>query len=163
MNHAIFLRSQQSLPDPVQKVLAFLQPLCHFEHLCSGLHTVHAQARFEQVSDAVQRFQAGGIHREFILRQHMRYRATFACARIASSLRSRKEQNTTTGCSAIIMTTKPLTKSIFCCGSRSCESSETGQSRGKHGDTAVLFSALSIDQAHRTRKEQARVFLLTLR
>ena len=54
-------------------------------------------------------------------------------ARIASSLRSRKEQNTTTGCSAIIMTTKPLTKSIFCCGSRSCESSETGQSREKHG------------------------------
>ena len=43
------------------------------------MHTVHAQARFEQVSDAVQRFQAGGIHREFILRQHMRYRATFAC------------------------------------------------------------------------------------
>ena len=72
----LFLRC---LHDPVQKVLAFLQPLCHFEHLCSGLHTVHAQARFEQVSDAVQRFQAGGIHREFILRQHMRYRATFAC------------------------------------------------------------------------------------
>ena len=41
-------------------------------------------------------------------------------ARIASSLRSRKEQNTTTGCSAIIMTTKPLTKSTSCCGSRSC-------------------------------------------
>ena len=72
----LFLRC---LHDPVQKVLAFLQPLCHFELLCSGLHTVHAQARFEQVSDAVQRFQAGGIHREFILRQHMRYRATFAC------------------------------------------------------------------------------------
>ncbi|MBC5717925.1 hypothetical protein H8S55_11470 [Flintibacter sp. BX5] len=43
------------------------------------MHTVHAQARFEQVSDVAQRFQAGGIHREFILRQHMRYRATFAC------------------------------------------------------------------------------------
>ena len=41
-------------------------------------------------------------------------------ARIASSLRSRKEQNTTTGCSAIIMTTKPLTKSTSCSGSRSC-------------------------------------------
>ena len=72
----LFLRC---LHDPVQKVLACLQPLRHYEHLCSGLHTVHAQARFEQVSDAVQRFQAGGIHREFILRQHMRYRATFAC------------------------------------------------------------------------------------
>ena len=72
----LFLRC---LHDPVQKVLAVLQTLCHFEHLCSGLHTVHAQARFEQVSDVAQRFQAGGIHREFILRQHMRYRATFAC------------------------------------------------------------------------------------
>ena len=72
----LFLRC---LRDSVQKVLAFLQPLCHFEHLCSGLHTVHAQTRFEQVPDVVQRFQADGIHREFILRQHMRYRATFAC------------------------------------------------------------------------------------
>ena len=43
------------------------------------------------------------------------------------------QQNTTTGCSAIIMTTKPLMKSTFCCGSRSCESSETDQSREKHG------------------------------
>ena len=34
--------------------------------------------------------------------------------------RYRKEQNTTTGCSAIIMTTKPLTKSTSCSGSRSC-------------------------------------------
>lgn len=40
-----------------------------------------------------------------------------------------KEQNTTTGCSAIIMTTKPLMKSTSCCGSRSCGSSEAGQSR----------------------------------
>lgn len=85
------LLSLRCLHDLVQKVLAFLQPLCHFEHLCSGLHTVHAQARFEQVPDVVQRFRAGGIHREFILRQHMRYRATFAAARIASSSRSRSE------------------------------------------------------------------------
>ena len=41
-------------------------------------------------------------------------------ARIASSLRSRKEQNTTTGCSAATKTTKPLMKSTSCCGSRSC-------------------------------------------
>ena len=34
---------------------------------------------------------------------------------------------------AHIMTTKPLAKSTSCCGSRSCESSETGQSREKHG------------------------------
>ena len=54
-----------------------------------------------------------------------------------------------------IMTTKPLTKSTSCCGSRSCRSSEAGQSRGKHGDTAVLFSALSVDQAHRAGKEKA--------
>ena len=66
-----------------------------------------------------------------------------------------KEQNTTTGCSAIIMTTKPLMKSTSCCGSRSCESSEAGQSREKHGDTAVLFSALSVDQARRAGKEKA--------
>ena len=66
-----------------------------------------------------------------------------------------KEQDTATGCSAIIMTTKPLTKSTSCCGSRSCRSSEAGQSRGKHGDTAVLFSALSVDQAHRAGKEKA--------
>ena len=44
-----------------------------------------------------------------------------------------------------ITTTEPLTKSTSCCGSRSCKSSETGQSREKHGDTAVLFSALSVD------------------
>ena len=37
------LLSLRCLHDLVQKVLAFLQPLCHFEHLCSGLHTVHAQ------------------------------------------------------------------------------------------------------------------------
>ena len=66
-----------------------------------------------------------------------------------------KEQNTTTGCSAIIMTTKPLTKSTSCSGSRSCGSSEAGQSREKHGDTAVLFSALSIEQARRAGKEKA--------
>lgn len=84
----LFLRC---LHDSVQKVLAFLQPLCHFEHLCSGLHTVHAQTRFEQVPDVVQRFQAGGIHREFILRQHMRYRAPSPAARIASSSRARSE------------------------------------------------------------------------
>ena len=50
-----------------------------------------------------------------------------------------KSKNTTTGCSATTTTTKPLTKSTSCCGSRSCGSSEAGQSRGKHGDTAVLF------------------------
>ena len=66
-----------------------------------------------------------------------------------------KEQNTTTGCSAIIMTTKPLTKSTFCSGSRSCGSSEAGQSREKHGGVTVLFSALSIDQARRAGKEKA--------
>jgi len=33
----LFLRC---LHDSVQKVLAFLQPLCHFEHLCSGLHSL---------------------------------------------------------------------------------------------------------------------------
>ena len=73
-----------------------------------------------------------------------------------SCRRYRKEQNTTTGCSAIIMTTKPLTKSTSCSGSRSCGSSEAGQSREKHGDTAVLFSALSVDQARRAGKEKAR-------
>ena len=46
-------------------------------------------------------------------------------------------------------------KSTSCCGSRSCGSSKTGQSRGKHGDTAVLFSALSVDQAHCAGKEKA--------
>ena len=66
-----------------------------------------------------------------------------------------KVQNTTTGCLATIMTTKPLTKSTSCCGSRSCESSETGQSREKHGGVTVLFSALSVDQAHRAGKEKA--------
>lgn len=35
-----------------------------------------------------------------------------------------KEQNTTTGCSATIMTTKPLMKSTSCCGSRSCRSAK---------------------------------------
>ena len=55
----------------------------------------------------------------------------------------------------LIMTTKPLMKSTSCCGSRSCGSSEAGQSREKHGDTAVLFSALSVDQAHCAGKEKA--------
>ena len=54
------------------------------------------------------------------------------------SIRQEQEQisrriHTTTGCSAIITTTDPLTKSTSCCGSRSCESSEAGQSREKHG------------------------------
>ena len=66
-----------------------------------------------------------------------------------------KEQDTTTGCSATTMTTKPLMKSTSCSGNRSCGSSEAGQSRGKHGDTAVLFSALSVNQAHRAGKEKA--------
>ena len=65
------------------------------------------------------------------------------------------DEGTITGCSATTTITKPLMKSTFCCGSRSCGSSETGQSREKHGDTAVLFSALSIDQAHRAGKEKA--------
>ena len=65
------------------------------------------------------------------------------------------DEGTTIGCSATIMTTKPLMKSTSCCGSRSCKSSETGQSREKHGDTAVLFSALSVDQARRAGKEKA--------
>ena len=69
--------------------------------------------------------------------------------------RYRKEQNTTTGCSAITTTTKPLMKSTFCCGSKSCKSSEAGQSREEHGEAAVLFSALSVDQAHRAGKEKA--------
>ena len=72
-----------------------------------------------------------------------------------SCRRCRKEQNTTTGCSATTTTTGPLTKSTSCCGSRSCGSSEAGQSREKHGDTAVLFSALSVDQARRAGKEKA--------
>ena len=72
-----------------------------------------------------------------------------------SCRRCRKEQNITTGCSATTTTTEPLMKSTSCCGSRSCGSSEAGQSRGKHGDTAVLFSALSVDQAHRAGKEKA--------
>ena len=66
-----------------------------------------------------------------------------------------KEQNTTTGCSAIITITEPLTKSTSFCGSRSCGSSEAGQSREKHGGVTVLFSALSVDQAHCARKEKA--------
>ncbi len=71
-----------------------------------------------------------------------------------SCRRCRKEQNITTGCSATTTTTEPLMKSTSCCGSRSCGSSEAGQSRGKHGDTAVLFSALSVDQAHHAGKEK---------
>ena len=55
----------------------------------------------------------------------------------------------------IVVVDKPLTKSTSCSGSRSCGSSETGQSREKHGDTAVLFSALSVDQAHCAGKEKA--------
>ena len=66
-----------------------------------------------------------------------------------------KGQNTTTGCSATIMTTKPLTKSTSCSGSRSCGSSEAGQSREKHSGVTVLFSALSVDQARRAGKEKA--------
>lgn len=46
-------------------------------------------------------------------------------------------------------------KSTFCCGSKSCKSSEAGQSREEHGEAAVLFSALSVDQAHRAGKEKA--------
>ena len=65
------------------------------------------------------------------------------------------DEGTITGCSATTMTTKPLMKSTFCCGSRSCGSSETGQSREKHGGVTVLFSALSVDQAHRAGKEKA--------
>ena len=65
------------------------------------------------------------------------------------------DEGTITGCSATTTTTKPLMKSTSCCGSRSCRSSKTGQSREKHGDTAVLFSALSIDQARRAGKEKA--------
>ena len=65
------------------------------------------------------------------------------------------DEGTITGCSATTTTTKPLMKSTSCSGSRSCGSSEAGQSRGKHGDTAVLFSALSVDQAHRAGKEKA--------
>ena len=38
---------------------------------------------------------------------------------------------------------------------RSCRSSEAGQSREKHGGVTVLFSALSVDQAHRAGKEKA--------
>ena len=72
--------------------------------------------------------------------------------------RYRKEQNITTGCSAIIMTTKPLTESTSCSGSKSCGSSEAGQRRGKHGDTAVLFSALNVDQARRAGKEKAHEY-----
>ena len=69
-----------------------------------------------------------------------------------------KEQNTTTGCSAIITITEPLTKSTSFCGSRSCGSSKTGQSRENHGDIAVLFSALSVDQAHCAGKEKANEY-----
>ena len=65
------------------------------------------------------------------------------------------DEGTITGCSATTTTTKSLMKSTFCCGSRSCGSSETGQSREKHGDTAVLFSALSIEQTRRAGKEKA--------
>ena len=49
-------------------------------------------------------------------------------------------------------------KSTSCCGSRLCGSSEAGQSREKHGDTAVLFSALSVDQARRAGKEKANEY-----
>ena len=65
------------------------------------------------------------------------------------------DEGTITGCSAIIMTTKPLTKSTSCSGSKSCGSSEAGQSREEHGEAAVLFSALNVDQAHRAGKEKA--------
>ena len=76
-------------------------------------------------------------------------------SRTVSLFLSDIDEGTITGCSATTTTTKPLMKSTFCCGSRSCGSSEPGQSRGKHGDTAVLFSALSVDQAHRAGKEKA--------
>ena len=69
-----------------------------------------------------------------------------------------KEQNTTTGCSAIITITEPLMKSTSFCGSRSCGSSEASQSREKHGGVAVLFSALSVDQAHCAGKEKANEY-----
>ena len=46
-------------------------------------------------------------------------------------------------------------KSTSFCGSRSCGSSEASQSREKHGGVTVLFSALSVDQAHRAGKEKA--------
>ena len=46
-----------------------------------------------------------------------------------SCKRSGKEQHITTGCSAIITTTKPLMKSTFCSGSRSCKSCKTGSNR----------------------------------
>ena len=69
-----------------------------------------------------------------------------------------KEQNTTTGCSAIITTTEPLMKSTSFCGSRSCGSSEASQSREKHGGVTVLFSALSVDQAHCAGKEKSHEY-----
>ena len=53
---------------------------------------------------------------------------------------------------------EPLTKSTSFCGSRSCGSSKTGQSRENHGDIAVLFSALSVDQAHCAGKEKANEY-----
>ena len=49
-------------------------------------------------------------------------------------------------------------KSTSCSGSRSCRSSKTGQSREKHGGVTVLFSALSVDQAHRAGKEKAHEY-----
>ena len=56
-----------------------------------------------------------------------------------SCRRCGKEQHITTGCSATTTTTEPLMKNTSCCGSRSCGSYETSQSREKHGDIAVLF------------------------
>ena len=41
----------------------------------------------------------------------------------------KREQNITTGCSATIMTTKPLMKSTSCCGSRSCRYYKTRPQR----------------------------------
>ena len=84
----LFLRC---LHDSVQKVLAFLQPLCHFEHLCSGLHTVHAQARFEQVPDVVQRFQAMAFIGSSSSGNTCATVPPSPAARIASSSRSRSE------------------------------------------------------------------------
>ena len=108
--------------------------------------------------EALTRSLAGGLHHHHCAptsialmgsRHNEADRLTDFCKRC------RKEQNTTTGCSATTTTTEPLMKSTSCCGSRSCESSEAGQSREKHGDTAVPFSALSVDQARRAGKEES--------
>ena len=58
----------------------------------------------------------------------------------------------------LITTTEPLMKSTSFCGSRSCGSSEASQSREKHGGVTVLFSALSVDQAHCAGKEKSHEY-----